>query len=317
MAVWNKTTLMIDGRPEEAIAPVVVSASRATDIPAFYSAWLLNRLKAGWCGWVNPFNGRFSRVSFEAARVFVFWSKNPAPLIPLLGEWDRRGLGYYFQFTLNDYEKEGLEPRVPALGARLDTFKRLSGLIGPDRVIWRFDPLLITRLTPPEALLDKVVRLGRALSPHTRKLVFSFADIVKYQKVARNLESAGAGAREFTGDEREAFARGLAQASAEWGIELATCAEEHDLSPHGIAANACIDGDLLGRLYPDDRDLAVFLGQPGLKDRGQRKACRCIRAKDIGHYSTCPHHCVYCYANATPKEADFNYTRHDPSEGLM
>jgi hypothetical protein len=298
MPAWNKTSVMIDGRPEEAIAPVVISASRATDIPAFFSAWLANRLKAGWCGWTNPFNGRFSRVSFEAARVFVFWSKNPEPLIPLLGEWDQRGLGYYFQFTLNDYDHEGLEPRVPALEARLDTFKRLSDRIGPDRVIWRFDPLLITTATPPERLLDKVVRLGQRLSPYTRKLVFSFADIERYQKVARRLKLAGVGAREFTFDEREAFARGLARASAGWGIEMAACAEEHDLSAHGIGANACIDGELLKRLYPDDRELMAFLGRRGLKDRGQRKACRCIQAKDIGAYNTCPHGCVYCYANA-------------------
>ena len=122
----------------------IISASRSTDIPAFHADWLKRRLDAGYCKWLNPFNGRTVYVSFQRARAFVFWTKNPAPIMPLLPEFDRRGLAYYFQFTLNNYEAEGLEPNVPPLTERLATFKRLSKMLGSHRVIWRYDPLLLT-----------------------------------------------------------------------------------------------------------------------------------------------------------------------------
>lgn len=323
MAVWKKTLIEIDGRPVEASAPVIISASRATDIPAFHSEWLVNRLKAGWCGWVNPFSGQLSFVSFESVRAFAFFTKDPEPMFGRLDEWDRRGLGYYFHITLNDYESEGLEPGVPALERRIASFKALSGRLGADRVVWRFDPLLITSRTPPELLLDRVVRLGRELQGYTRKLVFSFADIDRYVKVGRNLKKAGVEAREFTAGERASFAAGLAAAGLK--MELGVCAEEDDLTGYGIQPARCLDGDLLRRLYPKDAALMSFLGPPAeadwfggagkaskkarLKDRGQRRECHCMMAKDIGHYTTCPHGCVYCYANASPEQAVRQFAR--------
>ena len=120
------------------LAPVIVSASRATDIPAFYGEWLLRRLRAGSCVWVNRFSGRRHRVSFERTRLIVFWSKNPAPLIARLPHIDALGINSYFTVTLNDYETEGLEPGLPTLAERIETFRRLSGLVGPERVVWRF-----------------------------------------------------------------------------------------------------------------------------------------------------------------------------------
>jgi hypothetical protein len=331
MAAWKKTIIHADGQAVEAAAPVVISASRSTDIPAFHSEWLLNRLKAGWCGWVNPFNGRLSHVSFQAVRAFAFFTKNPEPMFSRLDEWDARGLGYYFHITLNDYEREGLEPGVPALDTRLASFKALSARLGPDRVVWRFDPLLITPRTPLEALLEKVVRLGRELQGFTRKLVFSFADIDRYVKVGRNLKAAGIEAREFSADERAAFGKGLAAAGL--GLELGVCAEQDDLSAFGIRPAKCLDDDLLRRLYPRDAELMRFLGPAGegdlfggagaapgkrrLKDPGQRRECHCMMAKDIGHYTTCPHRCVYCYANASPAQALRQFARCRPDSPAL
>ena len=114
-------------------APVIVSASRSTDIPAFYAKWFINRLAAGYCVWYNPFNQKAMRISFNKTKVIVFWTKNPEPLIEYLPELDKRGIRYYFQFTLNDYESEGFEPNVPALEQRIETFKRLSSLIGKEK----------------------------------------------------------------------------------------------------------------------------------------------------------------------------------------
>ena len=145
MATWQKTRIQRDnGERVEAIAPVIISASRSTDIPAFYADWFFHRLKIGYSAWTNPFNGVRSYVSYQNTRFIVFWSKNPKPLIAHLDELKERNIGCYIQYTLNDYVAENLEKNVPALEERIDTFQRLVEKLGIGRVIWRFDPLLLT-----------------------------------------------------------------------------------------------------------------------------------------------------------------------------
>ena len=298
MAVWKKMTITIDGTACEAVAPVVISASRATDIPAFHADWFMRRLEAGHVIWTNPFNGKSVPVSFARARCFVFWTKNPKPLMAHLPTLDRLGLNYYFQFTLNDYEAEGMEPGVPPLEERVATFRELADRLGPERVVWRFDPLVLTDTLNVGGLLQKVARVGNLIHRHTRRLVISFADIRSYPRVARNLARAGIQAREFSTDEMRQVARGLAALNRDWGLELATCAEAVDLSEFGIAHSRCVDGNLIARLFKHDSELMAFLRRHGsAKDKGQRKACGCMPSKDIGAYGTCPHGCTYCYAN--------------------
>lgn len=326
-------------------APVILSVSRSTDIPAFYAEWFVNRLREGYAVWYNPFNRRPMRVSFERVKVIVFWTKNPAPLIPYLSELDRRGVHYYFQFTLNDYEREGFESRVPSLDQRIDTFRQLSGLLGKERVIWRFDPMLLAPGLSPRQLLARIWRLGNRLQGSTDKLVFSFVDVLAYRKVQQNLLRETDGL--FTKDtlplaepsaaQRQELVEGLVKLrkawSAEgWSLSLATCAEQADLEQYGIAHNRCIDGDLIARLWPDDRPLLYYLRTGSLpqsdlfgsipplppvarnlKDKGQRQACGCILSKDIGMYNTCPHLCVYCYANSSRTVVCANHRRHDPT----
>jgi len=304
---WEKLPIRIEtGETVEAVAPVIVSASRATDIPAFHAEWFMARLRAGYAPWRNPFNPRQSQyVSFRKTRAVVFWSKNPAPLLPHLSEIDALGINYYFQFTLNDYEPDGLEPGLPPLAGRVETFRQLAGRIGPERVVWRFDPLALTERLTAEALLERIERLAEALRGCTRKLVISFADIERYRAVQRRLSRHSAGAREFTPEETASFAARLVERNERWGLELAACAEEVELP--GIARNRCIDDRLLSSCFGDDAELMDFLGVdplfPGeassraaLKDRGQRRACGCIVSKDIGEYGTCGHGCLYCYA---------------------
>ena len=332
--MWERVKMVREnGEVVEAQAPVVVSASRATDIPAFYADWFMGRLHKGYVRWRNPFSGVPSYVSFAKTRFVVFWSKNPEPMMRHLEELDRLGLGYYFQYTLNDYVAEGFEPNVPAVEVRVETFRTLSERLGKERVVWRFDPLLITERTPPEALLKKVEALGERLVPFTKRLIFSFADIEAYGRVAKNLERAGiAGAREFTAGEKRAMAEALAglNRSHGWGLELQTCSEDIDLEAYGIGHSRCVDDRIIIATHRQDEALMRFLGvMPGreapmvqgdlfgfgqgglpvekeapnyrkVKDGGQRKACGCIRSKDIGEYNTCPHRCLYCYANASP-----------------
>ena len=299
---------------------MIVSASRATDVPKFYSEWLLARLREGFCSWTNPFNRQVYTVSFEKTRLIVFWSKDPKPLLARLDELEDLGFRqYYFQFTLNDYVREGLEPNVPSVEDRIETFRALAKRIGKERVIWRYDPLLLSPSITIDALLERIAAIGCALKGHTEKLVFSFADIASYRKVMRNL--AGTGCREFTHDEKIEFVTRLRDLNRELGLTLATCAEDIDLAAFGVRHNKCVDDDLMVRLFYDDDALMEFLGAEydlidgwkiakSKKDKGQRAACGCVVSKDIGMYNTCPHLCRYCYANANDESVLANWKRH-------
>ncbi|MBO4312318.1 MAG: DUF1848 domain-containing protein [Desulfovibrionaceae bacterium] len=332
-----------DGRNAEAQAPVIVSASRSTDIPAFYADWFFRRLEEGYSIWKNPFNGRPVLVSYAATRFIVFWSKNPRPLLRHLGRLKERGIGCYVHFSLNDYVREGYEPNVPPVEQRLDTFRSLAETLGLGGVIWRNDPLLMTDRLGMDELLRRAERIGDALKGHTEKLVFSFADISPV--AAANLRRAGVAWRAWTVDSMKEYSKELSRLNEKWGYALATCAEAVDLDEFGIAHNHCVDEELIIRRGYKDAALMKHLGvkvvdpasflcpvpKPagaldlggGLyalksrdnRDKGQRTACGCIRSKDIGEYSTCRHFCVYCYANAAPKKVLENCAFHvaDPN----
>lgn len=187
MATWKKEILQREnGEFAEMQVPVLVSASRSTDIPAFYSDWFFHRLKVGYSAWTNPFNGVRSYVSYKKTRFIVFWSKNPRPLLSHLQYLKERNIKCYIQYTLNDYELEKLE-KVPSLSSRIETFKLLVEQLGKGAVIWRFDPLILTDNITVDALLDKVKNIGDQLKNYTEKLVFSYADIESYKKVKQNL----------------------------------------------------------------------------------------------------------------------------------
>lgn len=290
-------------------APLIISASRATDIPAFYADWFFRRLEKGYVRWRNPFSGQDSYVSFGNTRFIVFWSKNPAPLLSHLSRLKERGIGCYIQYTLNDYEAEGLEPSVPPLAQRIDTFRRLVDVLGFGAVVWRFDPLILTDRLNIDTLLRKIGRISDALVGCTEKLVFSFADIESYKKVSRNLRHSGTNYREWDEATMSEFASRLSTMNRDsWNFRLATCAERIDLSKYGIEHNRCIDPELISRLAPDDSVLQNFLYN-ARGDSGQRKACGCILSKDIGAYNTCPHGCLYCYANLSSSSAFANYKK--------
>ena len=166
---------------------MIISASRRTDIPAFYSNWLMNRIRDGYCLVPNPHNAKqVSRVSLHPNDVeaIVFWSKNPAPLLPHLGKLDKLGFHYYFQFSLNDYPR-ALEPNIPSLNDRVATFKDLSRLVGPLRVVWRYDPIIISDVTPFEFHRERFTWIAEELKGATHRVMVSIVDF--YQKTERRL----------------------------------------------------------------------------------------------------------------------------------
>lgn len=337
------------GENVEATAPVIISASRSTDIPAFYAKWFFNRLAKGYCVWYNPFNQQPMYISFKNCRVVVFWTKNPEPIIPYLEELDKRGIHYYFQVTLNDYVNEGFEPNVTSVAKRIETFKKLSTMIGREKVIWRFDPMIVTKELSPRELLKRVWNIGNQLKGFSDKLVFSFVDVKAYRKVQNNLvkeincftkndvESA-----EMSEEQRYEVVDGLvkireAWKAEGWDVTLATCGEDASYENYGIEHNRCVDGELMKKIFAEDEELVYYLHtlkwperdmfgeipplpqkEKKVKDSGQRKACGCMVSKDIGMYNTCRHLCVYCYAN-TSKECVMNnaFKHNDESESII
>ena len=338
------------GQTVEASAPVIISASRSTDIPAFYAKWFFNRLKKGYCAWYNPFNQQQKMyISFKNCKGVVFWTKNPKPILPYLHELDEKGIHYYFQFTLNDYAKEGFEPNVPSVDERVETFKKLSEMIEKERVIWRFDPLIITPNITPRDLLTRIWHIGNKLKGYTNKLVFSFVDVKAYRKVQNNLVKE---TKLFTKEDVENAEANHAQRieiveglckireawhKEGWQVEMATCAEDIDLEAYGIEHNRCIDGELMKRIFAEDEELVYYLHTlkwperdifgnippipqktRKVKDSGQRKLCGCMVSKDIGMYNTCRHFCVYCYANTSKECVLNNKEKHnDESESIV
>ena len=347
MAQWQKIQIRREnGEVVDAQTPVIVSASRSTDIPAFYADWFFHRLKVGYSAWINPFNGVKSYVSYKNTRFIVFWSKNPKPLLNHLDYLKERNIGCYVQYTLNDYENEKLEQGVPAIDQRIETFKKLVDKLGVGGVIWRFDPLILTDDICINDLLEKIERIGNQLKGYTEKLVFSYADIMSYRKVKANLEKSNIPYHEWTELQMLKIAERLCELNKKWNYTLATCGEKVDLQLYGIEHNRCVDDALIIRRAYEDKVLMDFLKvkmypmptrdlfdnyeslpsdaiilpnntyatHGDNRDKGQRLFCGCIVSKDIGEYNTCPHLCEYCYANSSKEIAIRNWKEHKKNE---
>ncbi len=272
---------------------MIVSASRRTDLPAFYSDWFFRRVKAGFALVRNPFrSSQVSRVSLLPQDVdcVVFWTKNPAPMLSRLDELERAGLPFYFQFTLTPYGKD-LERNLPPKRELIGTFRKLSREIGPDRVVWRYDPVVCSPELTPEWHLRQFRSLCSALEGCTRECVFSFLDF--YAKTKRN--TAGLGLRPAPAAVMEHVVAGFAETAARYGLTLKTCCEAADFERFGIRRGACVDAEKVERIT----------GRPlrARKDRGQRPGCRCAASADIGAYDTCRNGCVYCYATDPARAA--------------
>ncbi len=335
---WNKIKIQREnGEVVDAQAPTIISASRSTDIPAFYADWFFKRLNIGYSAWTNPFNGVKNYVSYKNTRFIVFWSKNPKSLIPYLDVLKVQNIKCYIQFTLNDYVEDGLERGIPSVDDRIDTFKHFVGKLGVGAVVWRFDPMILTESISIDDLLKRVEYIGDRLLGYTEKLVFSFADISSYRKVQSNLEKCGVKYKEWSEAGMLEFAEKLSQINKKWDYDLATCGEKIDIEQFGIKHNKCVDDDLMIRLAYTDAVLMKSLGvkiehvgmfgeipedavmlnattyaikTKNIKDKGQRLHCGCMISKDIGEYNTCPHLCEYCYANNSKEIAKRNYETH-------
>lgn len=293
------------------MAKQIISVSRRTDIPAFYADWFMERVRSGYCTVPNPFNrNQVSRVSLKPSDVmsFVFWTRNPKPLMKYLPELDRMGFSYYIQYTIIGYPRE-IDHYSPPVEESIQTLRELSSIIGRERVIWRYDPILLSDITPYVWHEKQLSHLIDSLKDYTKRLVISFVD--PYSRKGARLNRINGTDIRFAPDafEPEAY-RGLAEfigrKASEAGMEVQTCAEAADLLRYGIRKGKCIDDELIS---------AITGGESALlkKDPSQRKLCGCAVSKDIGINNTCLFGCEYCYATSNIGAAEINYKKHDPA----
>ncbi len=285
---------------------MIVSASRRTDIPAFYTEWLMNRLEAGSVMVRNPRRPRrVSRLSLtpEAAECFVFWTKNPAPLLDRLPDLDDRGYAYYFQFTLTPYGQEW-EKNLPPKRELLETFQKLAITAGPRGIVWRYDPVILTKETSVAYHLNAFESLAARLEGMTDECVFSFVDA--YAAFTRRL---GVPPDAVGHEDAVRLAEGFAASALRHGMRLSSCCEGNDLFGHGVLPAACIDP----KRVSDRMGSSVQVSRDG----NQRTGCGCAQSVDIGAYDSCDHGCVYCYATHSGRLTADNRTRHDPRSPLL
>ncbi len=284
---------------------MIISASYKTDIPAFYGDWFLRRLNAGHCRMVNPYGGQVHEVPLGPDSVdgFVFWTRNAQPFLGALETVADRGFPFVVQYTITGYPRE-LEPSVVAAERAVALVRDLARRHGPRVVVWRYDPVFLTSLNPPDWHRERFARLASALAGACDEVVLSFAHI--YDKTRANSTRA-ARAHGFTWSDpdpeaKQALLGDLAAIAAQSGLRATLCAQA-ELLVEGLEPARCIDA---GRLS----DLA---GRPiAAKTKGNRPGCLCAQSRDIGAYDTCPHGCVYCYAVRRPELAKRNYQAHDP-----
>lgn len=285
---------------------MILSVSRRTDIPNYYSEWFINRIKQGYLYVRNPMNiHQISRIDLspEVVDCIVFWTKNPLPMMDKLDEL--KDYNYYFQFTLTGYGKD-IEPNLPDKRKRmLGIFRELSTRIGREKVIWRYDPIAFTDKYTAEYHIKAFREIAEALQDHTDKVVISFVDL--YEKTKKNMK--GINLVNLQGSDFNYFVSELSAIAKGHGMKIAACAEEMDLVPYGIEHNCCIDKELIEKLTGCKISVK--------KDKSQREECGCVESVEIGTYNTCRNACKYCYANYSGEKVNGNCQNYDPLSPLL
>ncbi len=283
-----------------------ISASRRTDIPSYYSEWFFNRLQAEYVYVRNPMNTyQISQISLspEVVDGIVFWTKNPLPMLNRLNEL--RDYMDYFQFSLTSYGKD-VEQSIPSKGKEIvPAFQRLSDTIGPDRVVWRYDPIFLSKTYTMDYHIRNFERLAKRLAPYTKKCTISFLDT--YEKTKRNIAPVAPVA--FSVEQQDQLAKHIAEIAHSHGLRVDTCAETFELQQYGIEHARCIDGYLFEQL--------LHCPLQTKKDKNQRRDCGCIEALDIDTYNTCRNGCLYCYANYSEKAVASQSYKHNPDFPLL
>lgn len=283
---------------------MIVNTGGRTDTVQYYSEWLLRRFEEGYALSRNPlFPRKISHLELspDVVDCVVFCSKNYRPILPRLHEITDRFNSYCY-YTITAYGRD-VEPGVPSINESMQTLIELAGIVGRQRVAWRYDPVLLTKTYTVERHLETFDRMARTLAPHIDRCIFSFVEI--YEKVKFNMPELVM----LTEESMDKLARGMGEIAAQYGIYLQACGTDGDFSRYGIHPSGCMTLDILGA--------ANNVEFRTLKHKGMRHGCHCIESRDIGAYDTCPNGCKYCYANKDPRKAAENFKLHDPTSPLL
>ncbi|ERT09701.1 hypothetical protein M595_0328 [Lyngbya aestuarii BL J] len=289
----------------------IISASRRTDIPAFYSQWFLNRIEAEFCHRLNPVSKQVYRVSLrpEDCLAIVFWTRYPRQLMPYLDLLKNRGYCFYFHFTITGYQK-AIENHNPPLKLAIQAFQELSQQLSSHQVQWRYDPIILSNITPESYHVKQFDYLSQQLEGYTQRCYFSFVDF--YQKTERNLgKVARQNQIQFqhpTLEQQKQLVEKIRDIATSRGITLYSCCNDQ-LVGEGVEKAHCIDFDLLQKLQPDIHHR--------LKAAPTRQDCGCVESADIGVYETCTFGCQYCYATNKHETAVKRLQEHDPSDTVL
>jgi hypothetical protein len=282
---------------------MILSASRRTDIPCYYSEWFMNRIRAGSVCMRNPMNHKqLSRIrlSPEVVDCIVFWTKDARSMMDKLPELDRLAYKYYFQFTLTPYDKT-IEKNLRDKTEIIETFIQLSRIIGKERVIWRYDPILLNDIIDIPYHKEQFERFCDRLAGYTETVTVSFVDM--YPKLKTDL------IRPITDEEITELSAFLGAQARAHNLKITACCEETDLSQYGIQKASCIDKSLVERICGHAIDTE--------RDKNQRENCGCCKSIDIGSYNSCLNGCVYCYATDSQTSAKRRNKSHNPQSELL
>jgi len=288
----------------------IISVSRRTDIPAFYGDWFMNRLYEGFAGVVHPFGGQKYIVSLKPEDVvcFVFWSKNFTPFLENLKKMEIMGYKFYFNYTVT-----GIPPVFESnveKQAAIESLKHLSKTYSPKHINWRFDPIVISSISDRDFYIRAFEELASDLAGYVERCYFSF--VARYVKVIRNFAEFeklhGLKILDCSGDFKIEMANELAAIAARFGIQMFSCCGDY-LIGNKINKAHCIDGRVIEDLFSPEGF--------SFKHKPTRNECGCTESIDIGTYDTCPHGCVYCYANTNKGRASKAFKNHDKTTAFL
>ncbi|MBQ0050979.1 MAG: DUF1848 domain-containing protein [Treponema sp.] len=282
---------------------MIIFASGRTDIPAFYSKWFVNRVRAGFVDVRNPYyNQQVTRYRLDQKVVdcLVFCTKNPEPMLEYLDEL--KNFPLYFHVTITPYGKE-VEPNVPDKNQVMENFIKLSQKLGKDHVVWRYDPIFIDENYSVAAHIRFFKEMCEKLASYTNRCIISFIDL--YEKTKRNFP----GVKEVSESDQKFIAGAFSSIAAKNGIQIESCAEKIDLTAQGVVPGACVSKEIVEKLTNVRLKISA--------KSNLRKHCICLPTRDIAYYNCCPHLCKYCYANYDEKLVRKNYALHNPESSFL
>ncbi len=280
---------------------MILNISGRTDIVAFYSDWLMNRLKEGFVDVRNPFNPKMvSRIMMDDVDLLFFCTKNPIPIIDKLKDIKKK---IYFHITLTSYNKY-IEPNLPPKKDIIEAIKKISKIIGKENLVIRYDPVFINDKYTIEYHVNAFDKLCTLLDGYVEKILISFID--DYKNVRNNYRVLNY--RPLTENDYKAIGTSFSESAQSHHITVHTCAEVHNLVEYGFIKDECMS-----------KELALKLTGKKYKKWKARKnvPCECVEMVDVGVYNSCKHFCKYCYANYDEKKVQENYNKHNPKSSLL